>query len=86
MVTGSAAPVMGAVREAHRTGKGAPSLMAQSIRALLPQPLDEVRARLRIPAPVLYHECHRIWRAEGINPYDLLGNPASEAEPALLAA
>ncbi len=86
MVKESAAPVVGAVREAHRTGKGAPSLMAQSIRELLPQPLEDVRAKLRIPAPVLYQECHRIWRAEGINPYDLLGNPASEAEPELLAA
>jgi len=87
MVKDSAAPVIGAVREAHRTGKGAPSLMAQSIRELLPQPLEDVRAQLRIPAPVLYQECHRIWRAEGINPYDLLGNPASEpAAPELLAA
>jgi ubiquinone biosynthesis protein COQ4 len=86
MVKDSAAPVVGAVREAHRTGKGAPSLMAQSIRELLPQPLEDVRAQLRIPAPVLYHECHRVWRAEGINPYDLLGNPAGEAEPELLAA
>ncbi len=86
MVKDSAAPVVGAVREAHRTGKGAPSLMAQSIRELLPQPLEDVRAKLRIPTPRIYQECHRIWRAEGINPYDLLGNPASEAEPELLAA
>ncbi|MGY6636553.1 MAG: Coq4 family protein [Erythrobacter sp.] len=86
MVKDSAAPVIGAVREAHRTGKGAPSLMAQSIRELLPQPLEDVRAKLRIPTPAVYQECHRIWRAEGINPYDLLGNPASEAEPELLAA
>mgnify|MGYP000713243285 FL=1 len=86
MVKDSAAPVVGAVREAHRTGKGAPSLMAQSIRELLPQPLEDVRAKLRIPTPRIYQECHRIWRAEGINPYDLLGNPASEDEPELLAA
>ena len=32
MVKGSHAPVFGAVREAHRTGKGAPQLMAQPIR------------------------------------------------------
>ena len=86
MVKDSAAPVVGAVREAHRTGKGAPSLMAQSIRELLPQPLEDVRVKLRIPTPRIYQECHRIWRAEGINPYDLLGNPASEDEPELLAA
>ncbi len=85
MVTGSAAPIVGAVREAHRTGKGAPSLMAQSIRELLPQPLDQVRAKLRIPAPAVYRECHRIWRAEGIDPYDLLASNRP-AEPELLAA
>ncbi len=84
MVRGSAAPVVGAVREAHRTGKGAPQLMAQPIRELLAQPLDAVRARLRIPSPVLYRECHRIWQAEGIDPYDLLAT--KPAEPELLAA
>jgi ubiquinone biosynthesis protein COQ4 len=84
MVKDSEAPVIGAVREAHRTGKGAPSLMAQSIRELLPQPLDAVRARLRIPQPVLYHECHRIWRVEGIDPYDMLATRPAEQE--LLAA
>ncbi|MCU0948114.1 MAG: ubiquinone biosynthesis protein COQ4 [Porphyrobacter sp.] len=86
MVKDSAAPVVGAVREAHRTGKGAPSLMAQPIRELLARPLDDVRRALRIPQPQLYHECHRIWRAEGINPYDLLGSPAAMAEQELLAA
>jgi ubiquinone biosynthesis protein COQ4 len=85
MVKGSAAPVMGAVREAHRTGKGAPQLMAQPIRHLLERPLEDVRRDLRIPEPRLYRECHRIWRAEGINPYDLLSSkPAEPAE--LLAA
>ncbi len=84
MVKGSEAPVFGAVREAHRTGKGAPQLMAQPIRQLLKRPLDEVRAALRIPEPKAYRECHRIWQAEGINPYDLLAS--QPAEPELLAA
>jgi ubiquinone biosynthesis protein COQ4 len=84
MVKGSAAPVMGAVREAHRTGKGAPQLMAQPIRHLLERPLEDVRRELRIPEPKLYRECHRIWRAEGINPYDLLASKVDE--PELLAA
>ncbi len=84
MARGSAAPVMGAVRQAHRTGKGAPRLISQPIRTLLAQPVDEVRASLRIPQPTLYRECHRIWQAEGINPYDLLGNGGQE--PELLAA
>jgi ubiquinone biosynthesis protein COQ4 len=85
LAKGSAAPIFGAVREAHRTGKGAPQLMAQPIRELLARPLDEVRAALRIPEPQQYRECHRIWQAEGINPYDLLSSTAP-AEPELLAA
>lgn len=85
MVKDSAAPVIGAVREAHRTGKGAPSLMAQPIRELLSRPLEDVRAALRIPQPTQYHECHRIWRSEGIDPYDMLAT-SKPAEQELLAA
>ena len=85
MVKGSAAPMMGAVREAHRTGKGAPQLMAQPIRHLLERPLEDVRRELRIPEPKLYRECHRIWRAEGINPHDLLASKADEPAELLAA-
>lgn len=83
-VKGTAAPVMSAVREAHRTGKGAPPLIAQPIRQLLERQLDEVRAEMRIPEPVQYRECHRIWRAEGVDPYNLLATKPAEQE--LLAA
>lgn len=86
MVKDSKAPVIGAVREAHRTGKGAPSLMAQPIREILAQPIDDVRKGLRIPQPQLYLECHRIWREEGIDPYDLLASPQRADEQELLAA
>ncbi|WDA40552.1 Coq4 family protein [Erythrobacter sp. BLCC-B19] len=85
MVKGSKAPVMSAVREAHRIGKGAPPLIEQPIRQLLERPIDEVRAALRIPQPHQYRECHRIWQAEGIDPYDLLAS-SKPAEPELLAA
>lgn len=85
MAKGSKAPVMGAVREAHRIGKGAPPLIEQPIRQLLERPLEDVRAQLRIPSPTLYRECHRVWRAEGIDPYNLLAS-ARPAEPELLAA
>jgi ubiquinone biosynthesis protein COQ4 len=85
MVKGSKAPVFGAVRQAHRTGKGAPPLMAQPIRQLLERPLDAVRESLRIPQPTQYRECHRVWGAEGIDPYDLLSGTRSAA-PDLLAA
>jgi ubiquinone biosynthesis protein COQ4 len=83
LVKGSAAPVFGAVRQAHRTGKGAPPLIAQPIRELLARPLADVRAEMRIPEPTQYRECHRIWREEGIDPHDLL---ASAKAPQELAA
>ncbi len=86
MAKGTKAPVMGAVREAHRIGKGAPPLIEQPIRQLLTRPLEEVRAALRIPSPALYRECHRIWQAEGIDPFNLLASRKPAAEPELLAA
>ena len=71
-IRGSKAPVFGAVNQARRTGKGAPKLIEQPIRELLTQPIDDVRAALNIPDPTIYRECHRIWREEGIDPYDML--------------
>lgn len=84
MVKGSSAPIFGAVRQAHRTGKGAPRLIDQSIRELLARPLEDVRRDLSIPQPSQYRECHRIWREEGIDPYNLLAS--NSAESALVPA
>lgn len=78
----SEAPVMRAVRQAHRTGKACPTLAAQSIRELLACNLSEVRARFSIPDPHWYRVCHHIWRQDGVDPYDLL---ASRAEPGMPA-
>ncbi|QIQ86197.1 Coq4 family protein [Erythrobacter sp.] len=80
MTWGSKAPVMGAVNQAKRTGKGAPRLIEQPIRELLKQPLDRVREALNIPEPTQYRECHRIWREEGLDPYDLLATQRDDAE------
>ena len=74
-VRGSEAPVWKACRQAHRTGKACPQLVAMSIRELLAMDLAEARALLNIPEPHWYRECHRIWRAEGYDPYDLLAPP-----------
>ena len=81
MAWGSKAPVMGAVMQAKRTGKGAPSLIDQPIQELLKQPVDRVRKALNIPEPSVYRECHRIWREEGIDPYNLLASEKQDAEP-----
>lgn len=81
-IKGSKAPVMGAVNQAKRTGRGAPLLIEQPIRELLKQPVESVRKALNIAEPTLYNECHRVWRSEGIDPYNLLASentPESEA-------
>lgn len=70
------APVLKAIRQAHRTGKACPPLVGLSIRELLMRNLEEARAELNIPEPHWYRECHRIWREEGIDPYDLLAQQA----------
>lgn len=78
----SGAPVLKAVRQAHRTGRACPSLVGMSIRDLLAMDLAEARRTLNIPEPLWYRECHRVWRSEGIDPYDLL----APRQPAALAA
>jgi len=83
---GSKAPVFKAVRQAHRTGKGCPSIVAMSIRELLAMDLAEARRRLNIPEPHWYRECHRIWREEGIDPYDLLAPRQKPQQRGALAA
>ena len=81
----SAAPVFAAVRQAHRTGKACPPIMNLSIRELLATNLDEARSMLNIPAPDKYLECHRIWKSEGVDPYDLLGTMPSDPADAAAA-
>ncbi|MBX7495977.1 hypothetical protein K3172_08950 [Qipengyuania sp. 6B39] len=76
----SAAPVMKATRQAHRTGKACPPIVSMSIRELLAKDLQQVRDELNIPEPHWYRECHRIWRAEGIDPYDLLAAPDGQQQ------
>ena len=78
----SKAPVYKAVRQAQRTGTACPALVGMSIRELLAMPLDEARAKLNIPEPHWYRECHRMWKEEGIDPYDLLGSEPKGAPAA----
>ncbi|MEL7706916.1 Coq4 family protein [Citromicrobium bathyomarinum] len=78
----SKAPVYKAVRQAQRTGTACPALVGMSIRELLAMPLDEARAKLNIPEPHWYRECHRVWKEEGIDPYDLLGSEPQGAPAA----
>ena len=71
-------PVLGAVREAQKLGADCPRITEQPIRDLLALPLDEARRRLNITPTTQYKAVHTTWRANGIDPYDLLG-PAKKA-------
>ena len=82
MTKGSKAPVLRAVRQAHRTGNACPPLVDLPIQELLATQLSDARELLRIPEPHWYRECHRIWREEGLDPYDLLGKDTAVAKAA----
>ncbi|PAL20412.1 Coq4 family protein [Sphingopyxis sp. GW247-27LB] len=75
-------PIYAAVREGQRIGRAAQQIAHQDIRALLAEPLDAARARLGIAEPTVYKQVHAMMRAEGIDPYDLLGTKAAEAAAA----
>ncbi|WP_238339264.1 ubiquinone biosynthesis protein COQ4 [Novosphingobium ginsenosidimutans] len=71
-------PVFRAVREAQKMGKACPRLVEMCISDLLPLPIEEVRAKLNIKPPSYYQQAHAMWRAAGIDPYDLMA-PAKQA-------
>ena len=72
------APVVAAVREAHKAGKGRPAIAEMSIGDVLAMPLEDARRAMGIAEPVIYKRCHAMWRAQGIDPFDLLA-PQREA-------
>ncbi len=71
------APVLKSVHEARRIGKKAKDIVYEDLMALLPLPLEEVRAKLGIDLPTQYHAVHAKMRESGIDPYEVIG-----AEPA----
>ena len=71
----SDAPVLRAVREGQRVGKAAKRLAYYDIEKILAMPINEARAFLNIGEPVYYHQAHQAYEAQGIDPYNLLGQP-----------
>lgn len=69
------APILRAVLEARRLGKGALPIAEQSILELLPMPTDMVRRKLRIRPATFYPEARRMWEEEGIIPNQVLARP-----------
>jgi ubiquinone biosynthesis protein COQ4 len=71
-------PVLRSVREAQKMGKACPRLVEMAITELLPLPIAKVRKLLNIETPKFYTQAHAMWRAEGVDPYDLMA-PVKEA-------
>jgi len=65
-------PVFRAVREGQKSGKACPRLVEMSIRELLAMPLEDARQKLGISQGRYYKQAHAMWRAAGIDPYDLM--------------
>ncbi|TCD05110.1 hypothetical protein EYB45_06280 [Erythrobacteraceae bacterium CFH 75059] len=78
-LTRTRAPIFKAALEAQRTGRACPPLIFLPIRDLLALNLEEVRRQLNIPEPRWYRECHRVWRAEGIDPFHLMAPERPQA-------
>ncbi len=73
----SSAPVLRAIREGQRLGKACPRIVETPIRELLAMPLDEARRKLNITPASRYAEVHSLWRAMGVDPYDMLVEKAA---------
>lgn len=71
----SDAPVVRAVAEAQKHGRAAVPIFAEDVRALLAEPLDAARRRMRIAEPYYYQQAHARFRARGLDPYELMGAP-----------
>lgn len=71
-------PIYAAVREGQRNGRLAEQIAHQDIEALLAEPLETARKRLGIGEPTIYKSVHAMMRADGIDPYDLLGTKAAD--------
>jgi ubiquinone biosynthesis protein COQ4 len=72
----SEAPIFKAIREGQKMGKACPRINQENITELLAQPLDALRERLHIKTPHFYHEAHKQFRAQDVDPYNMLAQTA----------
>ncbi|MEM6652513.1 MAG: Coq4 family protein [Pseudomonadota bacterium] len=62
------ARVKAVLAEGRRNGKHAARIVEQDIVALLPEPIDEVRARLNIAEPILYKRALKVFKSYDRDP------------------
>lgn len=72
-------PIFRAVREGQKLGKACPRLVEMPIRELLAMPLEDARKQLGIAPGRYYQQAHTMWRAAGVDPYDLMAPVQKDA-------
>ncbi|MEO9463123.1 MAG: Coq4 family protein [Marinomonas sp.] len=82
MVTGTSAPLYGAIREGRDLGKAAHKLAHMDVEAVMRSDIDEVRKQLNIGEPVLYRKCLEQLDAEGFAEENLGINADQTAQAA----
>lgn len=83
---GARYPVYAAVREGQRHGRLVAQIAHQDISVILAEPVEALRARLNIKVPETYNRAQAMLRADGIDPYDLMGQGGATVCEATLAA
>jgi ubiquinone biosynthesis protein COQ4 len=79
-VSGTKAPIFGAIKEGRRLGKAAAKISHQDIAALMREDISAARERLNIGRPDVYHQCLAILEDEGTATAQLtLGGAAAQA-------
>ena len=64
-VSGTRAPIFGAIAEGRRLGRAAAKLVHMDVAAVMRMDIGEARATLGVGRPEIYFECLRILKAEG---------------------
>ena len=64
-VSGTRAPIFGAIAEGRRLGRAAAKLVHMDVEAVMHMDIGEARAMLGVGKPETYFECLRILQAEG---------------------
>ena len=68
----SKAPVLKAVREAHRLGADCEGLIHHPVSEILMMDFEKARERFGFRRPDAYHRCHEVWHLEGHDPARML--------------
>lgn len=80
-VSGTKAPVFGAIKEGRKLGRAAAKIAHQDIAALMREDIGAARARLGIGKPEVYRQCLAILASEGILSEDLTLGSATAPQP-----